>query len=79
MQTIRLNINENAYQRVLESLKSFNSDELEIIHEDPIFSANQSYLQKELDEINNGKEEFLSQEEFESSMNEVIYKHESLL
>ncbi|MFM2394877.1 MAG: hypothetical protein RLZZ546_2860 [Bacteroidota bacterium] len=79
MQSIRLNINENAYQRVIEFLKVFNSDEVVIITEDETFISNQNYLRKELNEINNGDEEFLNQEEFETSLNEVISKHENRL
>lgn len=79
MLTVRLNIKENALDRVMQSLKAFTSDEVEIIKEDQNFLANQNYLHKELEEINNGKNDFLSHDELESSLNEVITKYEDHL
>lgn len=79
MLTIRLKIKENALDRVMHSLKAFTSDELMVIHEDQNYLDNQKYLKKELEEINNGNEEFISHEELESSLNEVITKYEDRL
>ncbi|MBK8621767.1 MAG: tRNA pseudouridine synthase A [Saprospiraceae bacterium] len=79
MLTIRLKIKENALDRVMHSLNAFTSDELMVIHEDQSYLDNQKYLQKELEEINNGNEEFVSHEELESSLNEVITKYEDRL
>jgi hypothetical protein len=79
MLTLRLNINESALDRVMQSLKAFSSDELVVINEDQNYLANQKYLQKELDEINNGNAELISHEELENSLNEVIEKYEDRL
>jgi hypothetical protein len=79
MLTVRLNIKENALERVIQSLKAFSSDEVEIINEDQVFLENQKYLQKELGEINNENAELVSHEDLEKSLDEVIEKHENRL
>ena len=79
MLTIRLNINENALVRVMQSLNAFSSDELVVINEDQNYLANQKYLQKELEEINSGNAELVSHEELESSLDEIIAKYEDSL
>ena len=79
MLTIRLKIKENALDRVMQSLNAFTSEEVVIVNEDQNFLANQNYLHKELEEINNGKNDFLSHDELESSLNEVITKYEDHL
>lgn len=80
MLTLRLKIKENALDRVMHSLNAFTSDELMVIHEDQNYLDNQKkYLKKELEEINNGNEEFISHEELERSLNEVITKYEDRL
>ncbi len=79
MLTVRLNIKENALDRVMQSLNAFSSDELVIINEDQNYLANQKYLYKELEDINNGNVELVSHEELENSLNEVISKYEDRL
>ena len=79
MLTVRLNIKENALDRVMQSLNAFTSDELVVINEDQNYLANQKYLHKELEDINNGKVELVSHEELENSLNEVISKYEDRL
>lgn len=79
MLTVRLNIKENALDRVMQSLNAFSSDELVVINEDQNYLANQKYLHKELEDINNGNVELVSHEELENSLNEVISKYEDRL
>jgi hypothetical protein len=79
MLTVRLNIKENVLDRVMQSLNAFTSDELVVINEDQNYLTNQKYLHKELEDINNGNAEFLSHEELENSLNEVISKYEDRL
>ncbi|MBK9737037.1 MAG: tRNA pseudouridine synthase A [Saprospiraceae bacterium] len=79
MLTVRLNIKENVLDRVMQSLNAFTSDEEVIINEDQNFLTNQKYLHKELEEINNGSAEFMSHEDLENSLNEVIEKYENRL
>ncbi len=79
MLTVRLNIKENAFDRVMLSLKAFTSDEVVIVNEDQSFLENQNYLNKELEEINHGNAELVSHEDLEKSLNEVIEKYENRL
>lgn len=79
MLTVRLNINENALDRVMKSLNGFTSDELVVINEDQNYLTNQKYLHNELEEINSGNAEFISHEELESSLDEIILKYEDRL
>lgn len=79
MLTVRLNIKENALDRVMQSLNAFSSDELVVINEDQNYLANQKYLHKELEDINNVNVELVSHEELENSLNEVISKYEDRL
>jgi hypothetical protein len=79
MLTVRLNIKENALDRVMESLNAFTSDELVVINEDQNYLDNQEYLHQELEDINIGNGEFVSHEELERSLNEVISKYEDRL
>ncbi len=79
MFTVRLNIKENALDRVMQSLKAFTSDEIEIIKEDQNFLENQTYLHKELEEIKNGNAKLVSHEDLENSLNEVVEKYENRL
>jgi hypothetical protein len=72
MQTIRLNVNESALQKLLHFLNGFSKDEVEILSVEQDFLSTQQYLQKELDEINSGHITFLSQTEFENRLNKII-------
>ena len=79
MVTVRLNIKEDAIDRVMQSLNAFTRDEVVIIKEDHHFFDNQVYLAKELEEINNGNAEFVSHDELEKTLNGVLLKHENRL
>lgn len=54
METIRIQFEPKIKEQVLELLKSFSSDELQIIQEDPFFEENKVKLTAELDRIENG-------------------------
>ena len=79
MQTIRLNINDKIYDRLMRLLGKFSKDEVEIIKEDTAFKENKSYLETELNEIVDGKAKFVSLEEAEQRLENVIRKHENNL
>ncbi|MBN1185598.1 MAG: hypothetical protein JXB49_25165 [Bacteroidales bacterium] len=79
MQTIRLNINDKIYDRLMRLLGKFSKDEVEIIKEDTAFMENKSYLETELNEIVDGKAKFVSVEEAEQRLENVIRKHENNL
>ncbi|WP_341226957.1 tRNA pseudouridine synthase A [uncultured Arcticibacterium sp.] len=72
MRTLQLRINDKVYDRFLWLLSKFNKEEIEIVNENQDFVSTQSYLQKELEEIESGKAKFISQTEFEDRLNEVI-------
>ncbi len=55
MQTIRLRINDKIYGNLMWLLGKFKKDEIEVITEYEKFLSIQSYLQRELNEIKEGK------------------------
>lgn len=79
MVTLKLKIKENTVEKVLETLRSFPSDEIDIIYETQQFLDNLKYLENEWKEIESGKAEFVSHENLEASLNEVISKYENRL
>jgi len=72
MRTIQLKINEKIYDQFLWLLSKFNKEEVEIISDQNDFTATQSFLQKELNEITNGSAKLLTQVEFENRLDQVI-------
>ncbi len=72
MRTIQLKINDKVYERFIWLLSKFNKEEIEIISEDQDFIKTQKYLQKELDEILSGNPNFLSQNQLESRLDDII-------
>ena len=79
MLTVRLNIKENVLDKVMQSLEVFTSDEVVIINEDQNFLKSQHYLQKELEDIDDGDRDIISHEDLENSLNEIISKYEDRL
>ena len=79
MRTIRLNINDKIYERLMWLLGKFSKDEVEIIQEDPAFADNKSYLETELNEMVDGKAKFVTLEDAEQRLENVIRKHENNL
>lgn len=59
------------------ALKKFNKTDIEIIFENENFLRYKAYLQRELNEIDNGKAVFYSLEELEDELDKVISKHEN--
>ena len=71
MHKIELKINDKVYDRFLWLLSKFNKEEVEIISDDQDFLSTKSYLQKELDEIQNGNVKFISQSELENRLDQI--------
>ncbi|WP_165733637.1 tRNA pseudouridine synthase A [Polaribacter sp. 20A6] len=73
MHTIQLKISEKVYDKFIWLLSKFNKDEVEIVSESESsdFTATKDYLQQELNEIESGKANFISQQEFEDRLNEI--------
>ncbi len=79
MQTIKLNISDHIYDEVVAALSAFDKEEVVIISEDTTFNANKIYLHNELNEIENGKASFISHNELEDSLNQMLSKYETNL
>ncbi|WP_218598584.1 tRNA pseudouridine synthase A [Polaribacter sp. NJDZ03] len=71
MHTIQLKISEKVYDKFIWLLSKFNKDEVEIVSESADFNGTKDYLQQELNEIESGKANFISQQEFEDRLNEI--------
>ncbi|WP_034258773.1 hypothetical protein [Aequorivita capsosiphonis] len=74
MKTLKLEINNEIYDKVLQLLQQFSPNELKVIDEN---NANKQYLSKELETIDNGTAEFISLEELDNVMKERIAKYEN--
>lgn len=74
MKTIKLEISNKIYDKVLWLLEQFNSEDLKIIDDN---KAIKNYLSKELETIDNGTAEFISLEELDKVMQERISKYEN--
>ncbi len=71
MRTIQLKVNDKVYDKIMWLLNKFSKDEVEIVCGND-FLTNKEYLQKELDEISDGKATLLSQNEFEDRLDQII-------
>ena len=76
METIRIQFEAKIKERILELLKSFSSDELQIIQEDPFFEENKAKLTAELDRIENGSMEYKSFDELNLVLEKKISGYE---
>lgn len=76
METIRLQFEPKIKAKILELLKSFSSDELQIIQEDPSFAQNKETLTKELSKIENGTATYSTFEELNLVLEKRISSYE---
>ncbi|MCB0455080.1 MAG: hypothetical protein KDC62_06785 [Aequorivita sp.] len=74
MKTIKLEISNKIYDKVLLLLQQFNPDDVKVVEEN---TFEKEYLSKEIEEIDNGYAEFISMEELERVMEERILKYEN--
>lgn len=77
MQTIRLRVNDNVYKNLIWLLKRFSKDELEIIEEDEEFLSVQEGLNKSLEEVEQGNEEFIDLQQLDNDLEASISKYEA--
>ena len=77
METIRIQFQTNLKSKILELLRSFPEDEVQIIQEDPYFEKNKAILEKQLEDIENGKSKCISMEELDLVMEKLITKYEN--
>ena len=73
MQTLRLKVNDDVYDKLIWFLNKFSKDEIEIISETEEFIRNQKYLAVELDEIVTGTAKFLELNEAEERFEYAAY------
>ena len=79
MHTIKLKINDTVYDRLIWLLNKFTKDEVEIIIEETNFSETKKYLEAELDEIIGNKAAFLTLNETEQILENLIKQREDQL
>lgn len=76
METIRIQFEAKIKERILELLKSFSSDELQIIQEDPFFEENKAKLTAELNRVENGSMKYKSFDELNLVLEKRISDYE---
>ena len=79
MHTIKLKIEDKVYDKFIWLLSKFTKDEVEIIIEEHNFTKTKKYLETELDEIKSNKANFLTLNETEQRLENLIRKHEDHL
>jgi hypothetical protein len=79
MHTIKLKIEDKVYDKFIWLLSKFTKDEVEIIVEDNNFIKIKKHLETELGEVLDGKANFLTVNETEQRLENVIRKHEDHL
>ena len=72
MRTIQLKINDKVYDKFIWLLSKFNKEEIEIVSETSDFKSTQNYLNKELNDIETGNANFISQQDFENRLNKIV-------
>ena len=75
MAILRLNINEKVLDKVLWLLGHFSKEEVEIVHEDAEFLKHKKAVQDELDLMAQGKAKYISIDELDRQVRQVIAKH----
>ena len=79
MHSIKLNIDDKIYDKLLWLLKKFSKDELEIIEENTDPQDHKKYLDSEFKEIIDGNATFHTIDEVEERLDKIIKRHENRL
>jgi len=74
MKTLKLEISNKIYDKILWLLQQFNPEDVKVIDEN---NNDKEDLSKKLKEMDNGNAEFISLEEFDKVMEERISKYEN--
>ena len=77
MQTIRLQVSDKVYKNLMWLLSKFKRDEIQVVTENDQFLSVQHYLHKEYEEIIEGRAKFITMEELEKDLEQIIVKHEN--
>lgn len=76
MQTIRMMVSDIVFDNLMWFLSRFNADEIQVIKENNEYVSIRNYLQHELNQLEEGKIEYLTLEALEHQLEETINKHE---
>ncbi len=76
MQTIRMRVSDKVFDNLMWFLSRFNTDEIQVIKESNEYVSIQNYLQHELNQLEEGKVEYLTLEALDKQLEETINKHE---
>lgn len=79
MHTLKLKIDDRVYNQFLTLLSKFSKDEIEIVPDENPYSETKKYLDAELEEIKSGNAKFLTVNEAEQRLENLIKKHEDRL
>ena len=76
MQTIRMMVSDKVFDNLMWFLSRFNPDEIQVIKESNEYVSVQNYLQHELNQLEEGKIEYLTLETLDQQLEATINKHE---
>jgi hypothetical protein len=77
MLTIRLQVHEAIYDKLMWFLGKFSREEIQIMDEPENFEKNRQYLVSELNEILSGKAEFVDFEAAEKKLRDLAWESEN--
>jgi len=77
MMTIRLQVHEAIYDKLMWLLGKFSREEIQIIPEPDNFEKNRQYLASEMEEILSGNAEFVDIKEAENRLRELARDSEN--
>ena len=76
METVKLEISKKIYNKVIWLLKQFKPEELRIVNEEETnFEIQKSYLQEQLESIDNQKAKFISTAELGDFLDKTIERY----
>jgi len=76
MQTIRMMVSDKVFDNLMWFLSRFNTDEIQVIKESNEYVSIKNYLQHELNQLEEGKIEYLTLETLDQQLEATINKHE---
>ena len=76
MQTIRMMVSDKVFDNLMWFLSRFNTDEIQVIKESNEYVSVQNYLQHELNQLEEGKIEYLTLGTLDQQLEATINKHE---
>ena len=77
MQIIKLKVNDEVYDSLINLLSKFKKSEIEILDNKSDFESNQIYLKNELTGILNEEASFYNLDQLEDRLEKIIKSHEN--